>query len=298
MLPYLESYKYLQIFVRLLLFSFILLFLFQLDIVVFPLPASCHGNMHGCDITRAGIGRLESNGEVLFCCSPEMADKGECRNAGRLLIETTGVSNRAVPIPGGSMDFDQAPSFDSLIELNFEGVYSVLIANCHPQGRAIHMTGGIEWINVPESAQAVMEEEIGTSPHKNNKDGKHKEEAANPSKSTTSDNHSKGHVDHAHHAKTFAETFHEVSFSVKDETKKELEQNEILPFVGIGIAGILIVGIVLRQKNLTRRYHLYDNTDLDELSIAGEDEDEMMDIDLPDTSLPNQRPETTLSVQL
>jgi hypothetical protein len=249
--------------------------------------------MQGCDITRAGIGRLETvGGDVEFCCTPAMARRGDCDYPGHLLIETSGIAARAISIPAtgelGNVDFDD------LIEIMNEGTYVVLVANCHPQGRPVHMTGGIEWINVPESATAELEDEIGSGP---TPDNGHQDAGSDTSTAVADDKQAGDHVEHAHHAKTFAETFHEVSFSVKDETRRELEANEILPFVGVGIVGILIIGIVLRQKNLTRRYHLYDHTDLEELSIA-DDEEEMFDIDIPDTSLPNQRPETKLSVQL
>ena len=122
------------------------------DIVVFRLQDSCANTMDGCDWADLGIGAHddEVDGGINYCCSKDAASRGICDESriGRLIVNQANFVGevRDIFVPGNKdepLKLEEGNRFD----IDYDGSYVLILANCDDDGREMLVLGSMEWMS-------------------------------------------------------------------------------------------------------------------------------------------------------
>jgi hypothetical protein len=129
---------------------------FDVDIAIFHLPKDCAGTRSGCDWTKLGIGGVNSEGALRYCCSGDALEWGLCEKEyeGSLILNPQHFKGKHKFI---SMPFDRDVKKqlkDGLVSLDndrndgyddYTGQYVIVFANCNEAGRPVKIDGATIW---------------------------------------------------------------------------------------------------------------------------------------------------------
>lgn len=124
----------------------------QIDIAVMHLPGYCANTRSGCDWTDFGIGATSPEGDVRWCCSADAVELGLCEGGpkyGKLIVNSTKFSgsgsHRLVEIDPTGDVVDQKLKYGEFEEVDNNGRYVVIFANCDDEGREVLVKGATVW---------------------------------------------------------------------------------------------------------------------------------------------------------
>ena len=131
---------------------------FNVDIAIFRLPKECAGTRKGCDWTTLGIGGVNADGALRYCCSDDALEWGLCtpQQKGSLILSPKFQGkHKYVGFPFDrdvtkelkdgvvTLDNDKNDGYD-----DYTGQYVIVFANCNDNGRPVKISGDSIWKSV------------------------------------------------------------------------------------------------------------------------------------------------------
>ena len=292
------------------------------EIVVVRLPHACGVAFlpEECPeiVTEAGVGAIHPiTGKPQFCCDQALYDERKCTRAqfASLVINDKAFKGdvwRLEIQPKGEYTL-ALPHIDSTSTADKAGTYVVLMTNCDPEGRQIHVSGGIHFVNQKQlnkggGTQQKPAQNVYIPIDQKGKPSSESTSTADTSSAPATDINppvpDRSAANHTHHA-SIKETMHTITDKVS--TLAEEEKDGILPIVLVSAVGLIVLLSVVRiVRRRRRQISGYDQIEMDELvSYDGESsykdnlDTEFLDptADLPDGSV-SRRPVTSFSSRL